>query len=215
MLLDELLLTPEQIEREHTLARERILARRAAWTPEQIERERTLAQERTATRRASLSSEEIERQRLLATERTMTNRATASPIEAERKRRLTRERSAARRAAYTPEELKQQQELNRKRNRLQKKDNHNKKERKRGLCMSDDTEWPKPIEIERKTNCLRNFIQQMSMNFLAEGTCGICNVRCYKRDMHHVPLNKIPSIELLRVHNDLKHVISVMQETRS
>ena len=55
----------------------------------------------------------------------------------------------------------------------------------------------------------------MSMNFLAECTCGICNVRCYKRDMHHVPLNKIPSIELLRVHNDLKHVISVMQETRS
>ena len=55
----------------------------------------------------------------------------------------------------------------------------------------------------------------MSMNFLAESTCGICNVRCYQRNMHHVPFNKIPSIELLRVHNDLKHVISVLQETSS
>ena len=81
--------------------------------------------------------------------------------------------------------------------------------------MNNDYEWLKPIDVECKKKCLGNFIRQMSMNFLTESTCGICNVRWYKRNMHYVPLNKIPSIELLRVHNELKHVISVLQETRS
>ena len=30
-------------------------------------------------------------------------------------------------------------------------------------------EWPKAIDIECKTNCLRKFIQQMSMNSLQKG----------------------------------------------
>ena len=55
----------------------------------------------------------------------------------------------------------------------------------------------------------------MSMNFLAEGVCGIFNARCYKRDLHHVPLDNIPSIELLTVHHDVKHMIPITQETRN
>jgi len=46
---------------------------------------------------------------------------------------------------------------------------------------------------------------------LSEGVCGICNVRCYKRDLRCVPLSKIPSIELLKVHNDLLNIIPGIQ----
>ena len=76
-------------------------------------------------------------------------------------------------------------------------------------------EWPKAVDIECKTRCLRKFIQQMSMTSLAEGVCGICNVRCSKRDLRCVPLDKVPSIELLRIHEDLHNIINDVQRTKN
>ncbi|CAF3612934.1 unnamed protein product, partial [Rotaria socialis] len=55
----------------------------------------------------------------------------------------------------------------------------------------------------------------MSMDSLAESVCGICNVRLYKRDLRHVPLSKIPSIELLKIHPDLHSMIQKNQEINS
>ena len=52
----------------------------------------------------------------------------------------------------------------------------------------------------------------MSMNSLAESVCSICNVRGYQRDFQRVPLAKIPSIELLKVHDDLCGIIPGMQQ---
>ena len=69
-------------------------------------------------------------------------------------------------------------------------------------------EWPKAIDMECKKNCLTRFIQQMSMNSLAEGICGICNVRCSKHNLRCIPLDKVPSIELLRIHEDLYDTIT-------
>jgi hypothetical protein len=70
-----------------------------------------------------------------------------------------------------------------------------------------EIEWPEPIPIELKLKCLKNFIKQMSMSSLAESVCGICNIRCYRRDLHRIPLTKIPCIQLLRVHDDLHKII--------
>lgn len=230
--------TPEQIERDRSLARERSAARRAAFTQEEIEQERVISRERTAVRRATLTPDEIEHQRTLSRERnaakratftpeeidrhrafaavrSMSKRATASPKEAEEERILARNRSAARRATYTSDELKQQRELARERNRLQNIEKRKKKMKNRGIHTGNGIEWPNSIEMECKITCIKNFIQQMSMNSLVEGVCGICNVRCYMRDLHHVPFNKIPSIELLTIHNDLKSLIPQTQKVNS
>ncbi|CAF5094622.1 unnamed protein product, partial [Rotaria magnacalcarata] len=53
------------------------------------------------------------------------------------------------------------------------------------------------------------------MDSLAESVCGICNVRRFKRDLRHVPLSKIPSIELLKIHPDLHSMIPKIQEISS
>ena len=116
----------------------------------------------------------------------MSKRATASPKEAEEERILARERSAAGRVNYTSEDLEQQRELTRKRNRLQNTEKRKKKVANREISTSNGTAWPMPIEMECKINCMKNFIQQMSMDSLAEDVCGICNVRYYRRDLHLV-----------------------------
>ena len=51
----------------------------------------------------------------------------------------------------------------------------------------------------------------MSMASLAESVCGVCNVRRSKRDLRCVPLDKVPSIELLRAHEDLYKIITDIQ----
>jgi hypothetical protein len=86
---------------------------------------------------------------------------------------------------------------------------------KTGVCKTIEVEWPKPADTECKTNCLKKFIQQMSMGSLAEGVCGICNIRCYQRDLRRVPLNKIPSIELLKTPEDLCSVVPCIQRTQN
>ena len=49
------------------------------------------------------------------------------------------------------------------------------------------------------------------MNSLAEGVCGICSVRCSKCDLRCVSLHKVPSIELLRIHEDFYDTITGIQ----
>ncbi|CAF3255409.1 unnamed protein product [Rotaria socialis] len=73
-------------------------------------------------------------------------------------------------------------------------------------------DWPKPVDMDCKINCLKNFIQHMSMDSLAESVCGICKVCRYKRDLRHIPLSKVPPIELFKIHPDLNNIIPKMQE---
>ncbi|CAF4206921.1 unnamed protein product [Rotaria sordida] len=107
----------------------------------------------------------------------MSKRATASPKEAEEQRVVARKRSAARRAAYTPDELERQCASARQRKQLRKSGKHQQETVKTKVQESNDFEWPKPIDIERKKNCLKDFIQHMSMSSLQEGVCGICNIQ--------------------------------------
>ncbi|CAF4286258.1 unnamed protein product, partial [Rotaria magnacalcarata] len=208
-------LTQEKAEQQRTLTRDRIAVRRALLTPEEVEQQRPIDREIHAARRAALAPKEVEQQRILAVDRSMTKRATATPIEAEEQRVLARERIAARRAARVSEEAKQQQTVAYKTTRLQKTVKQKQTVMKRKPNQDAKVDWPKPVDMDCKTNCLKNFIQHMSMDSLAECVCGICNIRRYKRDLRHVPLSKIPSIELLKMHPDLHSMIPKIQEINS
>jgi hypothetical protein len=208
-------LTPTEVEQQRSLTREKTSAWRATLTPTEVEQQRSLTREKTSAWRATLTPTDVEQQQILAAERSMAKRATASPNEAEEQRVLARERIAARRTIYTSEKAKQQQAVAGKKSRPQKITKCKQTGMKRKTSRDAEIEWPKPADIECKTNSLKNFIQHMSMNSLEEGVCGICNVRCYKRDLRRVPLSKIPSIELLKVHDDLCGIIPGIQQTNN
>ncbi|CAF4209109.1 unnamed protein product, partial [Rotaria magnacalcarata] len=208
-------LTQEEVEQQRILARERSATRRALLTTEEVEQQRSIGREIHAARRAALTPREVEQQRSLAVGRSMPKRATATPIEAEEQRVLARERTAARRAARVSEEAKQQQTVAYKTTRLQKTVKQKQTVMKRKPNQDGKADWPKPVDMDCKVNCLKNFIQHMSMDSLAESVCGICNVRRFKRDLRHVPLSKIPSIELLKIHPDLHSMIPKIQEINS
>ncbi|CAM4811757.1 unnamed protein product [Rotaria magnacalcarata] len=208
-------LTQEKAEQQRTLARDRSAARRALLTSEEVEQQRSIDREIHAARRGALTPKEVEQQRTLAVDRSMAKRATATPIEAEEQRVLSRERTATRRAARVSEEAKQQQTVAYKTTRLQKTVKQKQTVMKRKPNQDAKVDWPKPVDMDCKVNCLKNFIQHMSMDSLAESVCGICNVRRFKRDLRHVPLSKIPSIELLKIHPDLHSMIPKIQEISS
>ncbi|CAF4629847.1 unnamed protein product, partial [Rotaria socialis] len=184
-------LTQEEVEQQRTLARERSATRRALLTPEETQQQRATIREINAARRAALTPKEIEQQRSLAVDRSMAKRATATPIEAEEQRVLARERTATRRAVRVSEEAKQQQTVAYKTTRLQKTVKQKQTVMKRKPNQDAKVDWPKPVDMDCKINCLKNFIQHMSMDSLAESVCGMCNIRRYKRELRHVPLSKI------------------------
>ncbi|CAF4791279.1 unnamed protein product, partial [Rotaria socialis] len=165
--------------------------RRAVLTSDELEQQQALHRKQMAAWRAALTSKEVEQQRTLAVDRSMAKRATATPIEAEEQRVLARERSTTRRAAHESEKAKQQQTVAYKTTRLQKTVKQKQTVMKRKPNQDAKVDWPKPVDMDRKINCLKNFIQHMSMDSLAESVCGICNVRRFKRDLRHVPLSKI------------------------
>ena len=184
------------MEHQRALFRERMAARRTAFTPQKLEQQRAITREKTTAWRAIFTAKEIAQHRALAAERSMSKRATASPIEAEEKRARVRKRSASIRAAYNPEQARQQKLAARKRSHLQKKRMGKQEVADRNIFQSGNGDWPKPIEMEFKLNCLKSFIQYTSMHSLAEVVCGICNIRFCKRDAHRVPVSKIPPIQL-------------------
>ncbi len=207
-------MTPEEAERQRVLARERNAASRISLTSNEMEQQRTITRERKTASRAAMTPEQAERQRVLARERSMARRAVASPNESELQRVLARERSSARRATVASQSVEQSETLAHKKNRLQTNAN-SKRSVKNIKADNVQVKWPKATDMTCKTTCLKNFIQCMSMKSLKEGVCSICNIRCYKRDLRCVPYNKIPSIELLKVHSDLYSIIPGLQQAES
>ncbi|CAF4931759.1 unnamed protein product [Rotaria socialis] len=195
---------PEEVERQRVLARQRSATRSASFTSQEIEQQRALSRERNSTIRTSLTPEEAAQQRILASMRTMATRATASPKIGKEQRVLTRKRIATRRAAYAPEEVF-----------LKKTSKSKQIVTKTGVYKIIEVEWSKSADTECKTSCLKKLIQQMSMSSLAESVCGICNIRCYQIDLRRVPLNKTPSIELLKTPDALCSVIPCIQRTQN
>ena len=180
----------EKTERQRALARARNAARRVSATPEEIEQRRALDKERKAAKRTNATSEEIEQQRI-----------------------LNRKRNAARRVNATPEEIEQRRALTREETNIENTDNSKNKLSRARTNKNLEVEWPKPVEFEHKARCLKDFVLNMSMNCLGEDVCSICNIRSFKRERRCVPLAKIPSIELLKVHEDLRGIIPGKQIT--
>ncbi|CAF1182332.1 unnamed protein product [Adineta ricciae] len=70
--------------------------------------------------------------------------------------------------------------------------------------IKDSLTWPAPVSSELKEECLKQFLQQMSMDKLAEVTCAVCNVRSSKQQCKIVPTSTISHKDLLKVSNELK-----------
>ena len=205
--------TPEEIEQRRALDKERKVAKRTNATPEEIEQQRILNRKRNAARRVSATPEEIEQRRALDKERKIAKRTNATPEEIEQQRILNRERNAARRVSAAPEEIEQRRALTREETNIENTDNSKNKLSRARSNKNLEVEWPKPVEFEHKARCLKDFVLNMSMNCLGEDVCSICNIRSFKRERRCVPLAKIPSIELLKVHEDLRGIIPGKQIT--
>jgi len=73
--------------------------------------------------------------------------------------------------------------------------------------------WPEPISRDLKVNCLQQYLQQMSMRELTEATCAVCNVRTPVQKSKQMPVSKIPHINLLKVSDELKDLITINQSS--
>jgi hypothetical protein len=216
--------TPEEIEKRRSTTRERMASKRAAATPEEIEKRRSTTRERMASQRAVATPEEIETQRAAARERMALNRSATMLEEIEHQDTLDHQTMASN-STTTVSEVPTACISNVKRSAAKQNDrnlnNHITTVMKHWQTATKHmkekdfkAEWPESIPIEWKITCLKKFIKQMSMSSLAEGVCGICNVRCNRRDLQRVPLTKIPSFELLKAHDDLHTVLLSTQQTQ-
>ena len=70
------------------------------------------------------------------------------------------------------------------------------------------TNWPEPVPGSLKNRLLKQFVRQMSMSTLAETSCAVCNIRTSVSKAKKLPIDKIPSLHLLEVPQDLKDLIS-------
>jgi hypothetical protein len=59
---------------------------------------------------------------------------------------------------------------------------------------------------------LQEFLQQMSMSVLAEVTCAVCNIRVPEKDSKKIPFSKIPNINLLKVDQELDHLLKSLSK---
>ncbi|CAF0864572.1 unnamed protein product [Didymodactylos carnosus] len=69
--------------------------------------------------------------------------------------------------------------------------------RMRILNMEQRACWAVAVPRELKLHCLQNFVKNMSMPWLAEAICSICNTCSYLRDMKHPTLSTIPNLNVL------------------
>jgi hypothetical protein len=230
----------EGYDKKRLAARERMASKRVAFTPEDVEKERAITRERMAAKRADSMPEQIEKRRAITRERMASKRLAFTPEEVEKEQAAARQRMAIRRAATAAEEINYQETVNRdiltsesagstdvgsnmersasaqvgvsRTNHTSTGKKHVEMTMKRVNEKEFQVNWPEQVRHELKIKCLKNLLKEMSMNSLAEGVCGICNRHCYKRDLHCLPLNKIPSVELLTAHNDLQATLLSTQK---
>jgi hypothetical protein len=128
---------------------------------------------------------------------------------------MQRERTRSNRANETEEQQQSRLEQQRKRNQANrtKKKLEKQKHTTVDIEQEDDIQssirppWPEPIPRVLKETRLQEFLQQMSMSVLAEVTCAICNIRVSAKDSKKIPLSKILNIHLLKVDEELDHLL--------
>ena len=131
--------------------------------------------------------------------------------------RLENDRERHRSTRTNETEEQQQLRLNQQKKRSQTNRKNKKLEKQNHKTVDieheDDVQssirapWPEPIPRDLKETRLQEFLQQMSMSILAEVTCAICNIRVSAKDSKKIPFSKIPNIHLLKVDEELDHVI--------
>ncbi len=72
--------------------------------------------------------------------------------------------------------------------------------------------WPAAIPTNLKEECLEEFSSHMSMSFLRQSICTICNSRVDFSTMKEYPLEDIPNLEKLSCHTDVLNIISKTQQ---
>lgn len=72
--------------------------------------------------------------------------------------------------------------------------------------------WPRAIPTKLKEDCLEEFSNHMSMSFLRQSVCVICNSRADFSSMKEYPLENIPNLERLSCHPDILNIISKTQQ---
>ena len=202
-----------------------MVSKRAVATPEQVGKQRTTARERMAARRAIATSEERGKQRITTCERVAPERLVFVTETATERALPNCEATSSEKGGNTTkvtttydfcvDYLDAEGHDQSRDNDGHMHEGHEQLRGKRKKENNMDLEWPEPVPIALKMKCLKNFVKQMSMSSLAEGVCSLCNIRCYRRDLRHVPLRKIPSVHLLKVHNDLHEIILKTQQDRN
>ena len=107
------------------------------------------------------------------------------------------------------DQQKKRTQINRTKKKLEKKKHTN-----LGLEQEDGENqfsirpsWPESVPRDLKDTRLQEFLEQMSMSILAEVTCAVCNVRVSIKDSKKIPFSKIPNINLLKVSEELDHLL--------
>ena len=127
-----------------------------------------------------------------------------------------RERKRSNRTNETDEQRQIRLDRQKKRTQINrtKKELEKKKHTNPGLEQEDGENqfsihpsWPEPIPRDLKDTRLQEFLEQMSMSVLAEVTCAVCNVRVSVKDSKKIPFSKIPNINLLKVSEELDHLL--------
>jgi hypothetical protein len=72
--------------------------------------------------------------------------------------------------------------------------------------------WPAAIPTNLKKRCLEEFSNHMSMSFLRQSICVICNSRVDFSTMKEYSLQDIPNLEKLSCHTDVSDIISKTQQ---
>jgi len=149
------------------------------------------------------------------TKRTGSNRAKETEEQQQLRLMQQTKRTGSNRAKETEEQ--QQLRLNQQKKRSQTNRKNKKLEKQNQTTVDIENEddiqssirppWPEPIPPVLKETRLQEFLQQMSMSILAEVTCAICNIRVSAKDSKKIPFSKIPNIHLLKVDEELDHVI--------
>lgn len=73
--------------------------------------------------------------------------------------------------------------------------------------------WPAAIPTSLKEQCLEDFSNHMSMSFLRQSICIVCNARTDFGTMKEYPMKDISELGYLSCHSDISHIISKLQQS--
>lgn len=83
---------------------------------------------------------------------------------------------------------------------------------KRQSMIFDQYIWPSSIPRNLKEQCLEEFSNHMSMPFLRQSICIVCNTRTDFNTMKEYSIEDISNLDYLSYHSDISNIISEIQQ---